>query len=224
MRVATRRLREAIHLLGSKELRRHELAVKRLQDALGAVRDAQLLGAWLRQHRLQAAAKDRTRELHRTSRALGVALMRWKDRTAPALLDGIANEKRSGKLGGKKVARRVRKRLDSLLDRMEPVLLAPRPAPAHALRKSVKKLRYATELAEPGFPILSKLEDALEPLQEALGDLHDVDVRIALVRHSASQRLLEGEREARAGLADKLLECLAAFRDSGVAKKVRKAL
>lgn len=224
MRVAARRLREALHLLGDKALRAREPAVKRLQDALGAVRDDQLLGAWLRRHGLATLAKYRERDLNRASRELAKAISRWTTQTVPAITDTLAKTNRKGKLGGGRLARRLRKRLDTVAERIGPVLLAPRPEPAHALRRAVKKLRYDAELGEPAFPALKRLQKAVQPLQESLGALHDADLRLSLVRRSAPPALLEREREARARLAATLLERLAAFKDSGIERRIRRAL
>src|SRR5438309_11660784 len=59
MRVASRRLRAALRLLGNGSLRELEPAVKELQDALGAVRDVQLQLAWLARRSRKLAARRR---------------------------------------------------------------------------------------------------------------------------------------------------------------------
>src|SRR5436305_15252612 len=60
MRVASRRLRAALRLLGNEPLRNLEPAVKELQDALGGVRDVQLQIEWLahRSHSLAARRRE----------------------------------------------------------------------------------------------------------------------------------------------------------------------
>jgi CHAD domain-containing protein len=60
---------------------------------------------------------------------------------------------------------------------------------------------------EPAFPAAEALLGALEPLQEVLGDLHDVDVRIERLRDLA----VRGDRAERKA-ARKLLDPLEAER------------
>src|SRR5438874_9049774 len=80
MRVASRRLRAALGLLGNAPLRKLEPAVKDLQDALGGVRDVQLQIAWLAR-RSTALAARRREVLPSAAAALRRALDVWRSRT-----------------------------------------------------------------------------------------------------------------------------------------------
>jgi hypothetical protein len=55
--------------------------------------------------------------------------------------------------------------------------------PLHNLRISAKRLRYTLELFRSVFAEMGEQNiDRIKKLQESLGDLHDADVRIALIR------------------------------------------
>ncbi|HUJ28053.1 MAG TPA: CHAD domain-containing protein [Myxococcales bacterium] len=185
MRVACRRLRAALRLLHLREL---EPPVKALQDALGQVRDLQLQIAWLK-GRDDALAAKREKLLDRAMKALPRAVEEFRAHPLPPV-------KLHGKLGGGRIARILKKRHQRFDERVEKALQRPSAANMHAVRRSVKQLRYLHELvrfAEPG--ILRELE----PLQAALGELHDTDVRIGLLRGRPD--LLREQKEDRDRLA-----------------------
>src|SRR5437773_10803556 len=104
MRVASRRLRAALSLLGNAPLRKLEAAVKELQDALGAVRDIQLQVAWLARHSRSLAAQRR-KVLPNAEAALRRALDVWLSRTVTDIAAGIPTLDRSGRLGGPRIRR-----------------------------------------------------------------------------------------------------------------------
>src|SRR4051812_44047816 len=136
MRVAIRRLRASLRLLRLREL---DAPVKKLQDALGEVRDLQLQLEWLagRDDTLRAR---REKELPPARRRLELALRAWRERTLPRLL-GAAGQAPSDR----KIRKIIRKRLDRFEDRLEAALARPSPAAMHAIPRSVKQLRYLLE-------------------------------------------------------------------------------
>src|SRR5256885_15206331 len=74
----------------------------------------------------------------------------------------------------------------------------PRPTPAslNRLRISAKQVRYLLEVAHDSLPEkVMRLQSDLKTLQTALGELHDVDVRIGLA--NGKPRLLREQEEAR---------------------------
>src|SRR4051812_34539036 len=77
MRVASRRLRIVLRLL---RLRALDPEVKRLQDALGEVRDLQLQSEWLRT-RDAALHRARQSRLRTAKKALEGEIERWRART-----------------------------------------------------------------------------------------------------------------------------------------------
>src|SRR5437660_405807 len=91
------------------------------------------------------------------------------------------------------------------------------------LRIAVKKLRYCAELAGPALPKQSKkLLGQLVPLQEMLGDLHDMDVRIALLGVMRASGLRRSERARRARLAQQLLRELQRWQKKNLVHHLRR--
>jgi CHAD domain-containing protein len=213
MRVATRRLRAALQVFRpAGRLKKVERQVKQLQDALGEVRDLHVQQDWLAQamrqqpskHRagLKALHARRQAQLGGKSKQLKQALKRWAERTVPALLFQMGNLEDTHAYGGGSVRRHLRRRLKRLEKRMAQYALAPDAASAHEMRKELKRLRYALEIFQPALRrTMDALLEVLVPLQEGLGDLHDADVRLELLEHTAAEAA-SSEREA----ARKLLE------------------
>ncbi|MFN2546559.1 MAG: CHAD domain-containing protein [Myxococcales bacterium] len=166
MRVALRRLRAALRLLRLREL---DPPVKELQDALGQVRDLQLQIEWLAG---RPPSRRRTAALRKAERALEPALAKWRDRTLPALLDAARKAKAPDASRRRQI---LRKRLRRFEERLEAALARPTPRAMHRVRISVKQIRYLFEI-EKG-PAAKLLLAELPPLQESLGQLHDMDVR-----------------------------------------------
>jgi CHAD domain-containing protein len=224
-RVATRRLRAVLKLFGSiGRVTKADGVVSALQDALGEVRDLQVQLDAFSKLAAKAQPPERTalRRL-RQSLASGLkprvsemqtALADWKKRGLPALarLDKL---KPPGKLGGHRTRGALVGQLEKLESRIIRAQEDPSPRPMHKLRIAVKRFRYALELLEPAMPQeIGQIYQALVPLQETLGQLHDTDVRVVLV-DSQSLPSTEGR--------DALLRRLRAERDRQ-AQAVRRAL
>jgi CHAD domain-containing protein len=176
MRVATRRLRAALRVLGVRKL---DPDVKMLQDALGDVRDLQLQAEWLRLRDAGLYRSSRA-SLTKAKQALQPALRRWRSHTLPALLEAAADD---FALPARKLSKTFRKRLKRLQQRLERARARPTPASLHAARISVKQVRYLVEVAKESLPKrVIRLESDLKTLQASLGELHDVDARIDLVK------------------------------------------
>ncbi len=212
MRVATRRLRAALKIFrplgGMKKLERD---VKRIQDALGGVRDVHVQSAWLAsvaqkvnkkpqvRAGIQALRAQRLAALESHEAQLHAELERWVDRTVPRLLRKLDALNDPHRFGGRRVRdglrlrlRRVQKRIDSYLD-------AGDAASAHALRKELKRLRYELEIFQPAIRrTLDALLEVLVPLQDGLGELHDADVRLELFERLAAESPPRERKSARA--------------------------
>jgi CHAD domain-containing protein len=222
MRVAARRLRAALRLLGNEQLRELERKVKELQDALGAVRDVQLQITWL-SRRSRRLAERRREVLPNAAAALRRALDVWRSRTVTEIAAAIPWLNRPGRLGGPRIRRAIRKRLDAVGERLEATLKNPDAPTAHRLRIGVKKLRYFTELAEPALPkACGDLLDELEPMQERLGELHDVDVRLGLLEELGAHALRRREAVHRAALARRLLTELRRWHEEKLVRRLRR--
>jgi hypothetical protein len=86
----------------------------------------------------------------------------------------------------------------------EPVVPHPEFSDAlHQLRISAKRLRYTLELFRPQFGKTGQRQiERVKAIQEALGDLHDHDVRLALIGDELSTLMVEQSRDMQAAIAD----------------------
>ena len=75
----------------------------------------------------------------------------------------------------------------------EPVVDQPQAVePLHDMRISAKRLRYTLELFRPMLGPLGAVNiDRVKAIQEELGNLHDTDVRIALIRQELREISVE---------------------------------
>jgi CHAD domain-containing protein len=246
LRVATRRLRAALKVFrGLGALEPLEREVKKLQDALGEVRDVHVQGAWLKQvARREKPSKRAGLEALRASvearlgaqeKRLRRVMRRWAERTVPTLLHEAKRLEGPGRYGGRRVREQLRRRLRKVERLLEAYAAAPDALTAHELRKEVKKLRYEAEIFRP--TLRRKMEallEALVPLQEVLGELHDSDVRLELLEHfaaggtaterTAARRLLEQVREERAECAAHTARELQRWRAEELARGLRQLL
>jgi CHAD domain-containing protein len=175
-------LRAALALFASEQ--ELEAPVKALQDALGGVRDLQIQIAWLEEQTatdaLGAIVEAQRADLSARKEALRAELERWRSGTAAEISARLGEVIGKGRLGGKRMRRRLERGLARVAKRLASVGDRPTPRSAHRLRIAVKKLRYLAELLEAGFPagVRATLKE-LVPLQDTLGTLHDADVRLA---------------------------------------------
>jgi CHAD domain-containing protein len=220
MRVASRRLRQALKLFGLKEL---DGPVKQLQDALGGLRDLQLQADWLapRDRRLQ---RQRVQLVPKAQQQLQRAVRVFRLKTLPAILESTQKLSARGKLGGHKMRKRLGKRIDRFDDRLQAALKNPKPRPMHRLRIAAKQLRYTCELLESAFSAARGLLVELAPLQQSLGDLHDADVRIELLSRHGRRALVREEQEARDKLAALIGKELSRWQTQNVSKSALQAL
>ncbi|MCC7023287.1 MAG: CHAD domain-containing protein [Thermomicrobiales bacterium] len=73
----------------------------------------------------------------------------------------------------------------------------------HEMRIAAKRLRYTLELFQPWLGAESEpLIDRLKSVQEALGALHDHDVRIDVIGDELSRLMVEQSREMRLAIAE----------------------
>jgi CHAD domain-containing protein len=249
MRVATRRLRAALQVFRSLGgLGKLEREVKRLQDALGGVRDLHVQAAWLdgaaREVEkdgpgalagLHPLRKARLAGLEEQEARLHAELERWVERTVPRLLrtlDGLDGKHR---FGGRRVRAPLRKRLRRVEKRMEAYADAPDATSAHEVRKELKKLRYEMEIFQPAFRrTMDALLEVLVPLQDALGGLHDADMRLELFERlaaeatprerKAARALLPIIRDERAKYAATLARELRRWHAEAIARRLRRML
>jgi CHAD domain-containing protein len=221
LRVALRRLRAAVRLfqVGDEPLAE---GLRTLQQAAGGVRDLQLQEIWLQSPEgtpARTMLRSVRPKLRRRERLFAEALVAYRSVHRPHLLDALERLRAPGRLDGEWVRGRLARRIERAAERLLPAkrLL---PEPAHALRIAVKKLRYEAELLAPALPgLLAPLLEELQPLQEALGDLHDADVRIAALLEARLPGAARACRRDRAALARKLQETLPNWEQRFAARK-----
>src|SRR5687767_9069995 len=93
----------------------------------------------------------------------------------------------------------------------EPVVAHPELSEAlHDMRISAKRLRYTLELFRPQFGKAGERQiERVKSIQEALGSLHDHDMRIGIIGDELSQLMVEQSRRLRSEIADAAPEELA---------------
>lgn len=213
MRVAVRRIRSALALFGDRQWVRLEPKVKRLQDALGGVRDVQVQTRWVKSipgsaHRkgIQLLVRAQRKALAARRRELRSEMVRWRRDVAPALSRRFERVDAQGRLGGKSMRRRVLSRFRKVSKGFTRFRRSLDARATHRLRIQVKKLRYELELLKAGFSTGSSATLVLlVPLQEKLGNLHDCDVRLDYLASFAARAEGPGQADLLA-LAQQVVE------------------
>jgi CHAD domain-containing protein len=206
VRVGLRRLRGAVRLFGKgKAVRRADAELSGFLGALGTLRDIQVQLARLARLRRklpveESAVVAQVRARLGASRPASLedvrqALRRFA-RRGERLLAGLRELRPKGRLGGHRMRKRLVRQLEGLEERAGAALADPAPVAMHQLRIAVRRFRYALEFLEPAMPDeAGEIRSELVPLQTTLGDLHDLDVQIALVDEHASRASLPAAAE-----------------------------
>jgi CHAD domain-containing protein len=212
MRVASRRVREALRLFAPLYRRRMfaewDALFGHVTGSLGLVRDADVYVAAMRGvmgrakepdervtlayligHRQGVRAGDLRRMRKRLERLDLAKLRKRFEKAAVRVRDIPEAAQPLGAIAREAVETRVTAAFGHI-----PAALTPEDsASQHAMRIACKKLRYAVETLEPCFgDDYDDLHDLLVRFQDELGELHDLDVFLAQVRE------LRGSAEARA--------------------------
>ncbi len=228
MRVASRRLRSALRdfaplLRGRRRLAPMRNDLKKIADALGAVRDQDVAIMALEKLAAEDAPAenaanimllaDERRDVRETARArlheaiTEEALARLQAEFAGAL-DHALRSKRGGRKSAKdkKTATSMsfreagrditRSRFEELQNLSESLYRPFTPGPLHRMRIAAKRLRYALELFEPCWEAsAASLAEEVAEMQTSLGELHDCDVWI----ESLSARLMAEDQRTKTG-------------------------
>lgn len=208
VRVACRRLRAVFGLcrFAPPYRKRAQSEVQVLSHALGAVRDLDLLLAWLDGpgEALLAPAGE-VAPLVATLRALRQGRCQDLQLHVTRFL-GIGQEavracrrhlRAPGRLGGGAVRRRYLWRLLQVYEAL-PAARGGEAQALHALRILLKKLRYHAELLDGVVRRAGRLPRVLAPLQEGLGQIHDLDARLEALRaHAPAATTLRESAETR---------------------------
>lgn len=218
LRVGARRLRAAFSVFSAALPRRRPAVLRQLhmlQQQLGAARELDVLldetiaslpddlrGRRGMQELIKSAEARRTAR-HRHARAT-LASKRCTNLWAqlPPAIDRYAWHRAQGSAAGEEPVtgfaakvmrsrhRKARRLGDKIRDRD--------PEELHALRISIKKLRYAVEFFQDLWPRrrTQRYLLALKDLQQLLGNVHDTTVAASLVTQITRQRGIDAERAA----------------------------
>lgn len=171
-RIALRRLRSLLNLLGMKEASAElKAAAAQAGQLTNPIRDMEVMAAELENHSLLRAARTRRKAVSASYRNLNKnlvidglfeSLSEWPRTFRQALLDSPGRDLKV------RMSKRIRKQLIRLSD-----ALNGSGHDLHEIRLLVKRARYSLESFPKQFPIEPELMSALKQLQSALGDWHD---------------------------------------------------
>jgi CHAD domain-containing protein len=200
MRVATRRLRSALHdftpFMDKRPPKRVRKELKQLADALGAVRDQDVAIVALEGLQVEAEnepikegigklLKERSglREVARLdlTEALTVGNLNDLQERFTATIDKVARRKKSKQIVSFKEAGRkvVAGSLQDLLDLGVSLYEPFKTEELHEMRIAAKRLRYATELFVACWGArIAPFADEIAEMQSSLGEVHDCDIWI----------------------------------------------
>lgn len=207
LRVALRRLRvwlKITALMRGEDTTALEDELRRTQKILGPARDADIAGAFVRHGRVQkpqyeracrALAEALMRRGQRGRRAARTRLRSPKWRNASLAVERLLGEisehasfpeellQRVGRAAIRRAAKKVRRRYEGLG--------AASSRKLHRLRIAVRKLRYISEFFSPFLGQEARTTArAAKKVQDVLGDIHDVDIVLALLREHAESSVL----------------------------------
>lgn len=193
-RIATRRIRELLPLLGDPKRRKSMEDVysrfKRLGKSLGRVRDADvrvtLLASLesrmphvapalvvLRQQREQERLKLLRKLIKRLERLEAVRMIEMLDEHRLSLAGALSGGVRSGRSWRRDLRYTLRERAGATVEAIEHATGVYFPDRVHAARIAIKRMRYAMEIAhEAGGDRHAAIRE-LKKAQDLLGDLHD---------------------------------------------------
>lgn len=217
MRVSSRKVRAALDTSGAlfegKKYRRVSKGVRRLTRALGGVRDGDVLLADL------AARRNADGETHPGIDRVVVRLERERERSRDRLLTvldeldatGFRETSLDAFEGGKKTGRAAKVRrgharrlidehVSAFLAQTESIPAAGEIEALHQIRITAKRLRYSLKIVrKPLMPEAKAVIASLTGVQDQLGEIHNLDVQIGLIRKEMHLMADESLERAMAG-------------------------
>jgi len=203
----------AVHRLDADSVHDLRVACRRLRAAIKVFGRKPLRSLDPLVEHLQDALGEKEAALRR-------ALALWSLRSAPRVLRALPQARNTGKLAGSRMRKRLRRRIADVSHALEEARDL-RPASAHALRIAAKKLRYEAELLKDAFDLDGLIEE-LSGLQDAFGDLHDADARVAVTRRD--RRLSGVAKKERQKLGKKAASVLRRWQRARLAFEARRRI
>jgi CHAD domain-containing protein len=195
---------------------------RKLFRRLGMLRDAQIIGDWVKTH---GAENDKLR----------IILQEHFASQEPDLMEAVVRaaekfDEKAWKKLGRKLAKRVRLVAPGslaaeclALERLEEgkalntkAMREPQPESWHALRIGIKKFRYTVESLLPAR--YEEWSRDLKQLQDTLGEVHDLDVLTELVQEKAETGAPETLMEWEGRIERERNRCLDQYNDLAAGK------
>ncbi len=213
MRVASRRLRASFRVFRrcfqKNELKRAEVLVKKVTQALGQVRDQDVLIEFLEAHNTDGMLQwliEREKQIREGARLRMIDILDDITQadlplTIKELLENVSMVECDGKTVEKNAfAAQAKKLINDQLCNMRNISSAienpENVDELHQMRIAAKRLRYTMEAFIPCFgkPLKEKIE-AVKLLQEQLGEIHDCDVWLDKLEQYQHEHGLSDERK-----------------------------
>jgi CHAD domain-containing protein len=207
MRVASRRVRNALDLFGEELPHKHYTAwrddMRRITKALGAARDTDVQIAWVQEFMQRDTTEMQQVGLERLRLRLHQQRTRAQARVVK-VLDRLENKQILADMNGtlqellvharvyeietlpadlyRRANEAIRLRLEEFLAFAPHVMHPERAAELHQMRIAAKHLRYTLEVFQPLYERgLRKPLKIVKEIQELLGEVHDCDVWLGYV-------------------------------------------
>jgi CHAD domain-containing protein len=221
-RVASRRIREALPILGADappgKVKKLNRKMRALTRSLGPIRELDVELDMLNDKSRTNGAPGRALEIVRRDVASRRQVLRDElGEKAPIgdLKKLLRKLERVGEKGARHkgenekwrgvLATRLMRRAKGLASALEDAGPVYAPERLHAVRIATKKLRYASEIArEAGVPAAAPLLRVLKRHQERLGRLHDVQILLKHIRETEGSPHVGARVNDLAGYADSL--------------------
>jgi CHAD domain-containing protein len=171
---------------------------RKLFRGLGALRDAQVMEAWIKKLgtendalRTQLLASLETDEKQRSGDALRVAA-KFDEKEWTQLERRLRQRARLVPVGGLASECLALERFEEAKELHNRALRTEKPKPWHALRIGLKRFRYTLEGLLPEH--YAAWSDNLKRVQDLLGDVHDLDVLSEMLRENKASETAESTK------------------------------
>ncbi|MBI3921789.1 MAG: CHAD domain-containing protein [Armatimonadetes bacterium] len=243
MRVASRRMRAAIRVfgraIGKQRMQPYVEELRWIAGELGKVRDLDVFIAYLTGYKESLPEVDRPgvqplieerRSARRSARRSLLQAMKsdrfslFKERLRVFLTEELPprTTKRRGKLIRKEAPRALRGRFEAVCAFVPVLQSEPTPENYHALRIATKRFRYTAEFFREVYIV--ELEEIIRQcvsIQDALGEVHDVDVHKEYLNQTLANLPAGPDSEVGTALRQAILPLISAEADRRQEQQVK---